>query len=68
MAKGKDSAHIVRVAKSLSHPLRISILEAVGEGKASPVTYSRDHDESLRFVAQLRDILDRYPTVRGDPS
>ena len=30
--------------------------------------WQRDHDESLRFAAQLRDILARYPTVREDPS
>lgn len=29
--------------------------------------WQRDHDESLRFAAQLRDILARYPAAHEDP-
>ena len=30
--------------------------------------WQRDHDESLRFAAQLRDILARYPAAHADPT
>jgi DNA-binding transcriptional ArsR family regulator len=47
-SKAKEAAQL---AKALSHPIRIEILEAIGGDGASPVQLSRDLDEPLGTVS-----------------
>jgi DNA-binding transcriptional ArsR family regulator len=56
MAKQDD---VVAIAKALSHPIRIEIMEAIGDGNLSPVRFAKDHGHqafasvSYHFTALL---------------
>lgn len=50
MAQDKDGA-LQRVSKALAHPLRVRILEQMGEGEASPNGLAQALDEPLGNIS-----------------
>lgn len=47
------------LAKALSHPLRIEILEDLGDGRASPNQFSNAQDKSLGTVSYQFKVLEK---------
>jgi DNA-binding transcriptional ArsR family regulator len=54
-----EATEAAALAKALSHPLRIEILEDLGDGRTSPNQFSNGQDESLGAVSYHFKVLEK---------